>query len=103
MVSFREKRLDMHKNLIYDLTFPDLQARKIKLEETIMNKPDKKERAEIDVGFQLGKDEYEVKRVVTPGKTTAELRKNNQLIESQTSKVTSEIQNILKIDVLTYR
>ncbi|MCD6477288.1 MAG: SMC family ATPase [Candidatus Aenigmarchaeota archaeon] len=79
-------------------TFPELQSKKVKLEDLIMKKPEQKQKAEIEVGFELNGDKYLVKRTITPGKTTAELRKNNELIESQTSKVTSEIENILKVD-----
>ncbi len=80
-------------------TFPQLQQRKIKLEDIIMKKPRPQEQAEIEVFFDLNGTEWNVKRTVRKGKTTAELRKNNEIIESpQPSKVTAEVERVLKVD-----
>ena len=79
-------------------TFPELQSKKVKLEDIIMKKPDQKERSEVEVGFNLNGDKWIVKRTISKGKTSAELRKNNQLVESQTKKVTEEIEKLLKVD-----
>lgn len=80
-------------------TFPQLQQRKIKLEDIIMKKPRRQEEAEVTVLFDINGTEWSVKRTVRKGKSTAELKKNNEVIESpQPSKVTSEIEKVLKID-----
>ncbi|MDD5416426.1 MAG: SMC family ATPase [Candidatus Aenigmarchaeota archaeon] len=80
-------------------TFPDLQSKKIKLEDIIMKKPSKKENAFVSLDFSINDDKWTVKRTVEKGRTTAELFKNDKLVESpQPSKVTAEIERLLKID-----
>jgi DNA repair protein SbcC/Rad50 len=80
-------------------TFPNLNARKIKLEDTIMKKPFQQKTAEITVEFSLNGDDYKVTRFIEKGKTTAELHKNGKMVESpQTQRVTEEIVKILKIN-----
>ncbi|MEM5872370.1 MAG: SMC family ATPase [Candidatus Aenigmatarchaeota archaeon] len=80
-------------------TFLQLQQKKIKLEDIIMKKPQAKEQAEVTVYFDIDGNEWSVKRTVTKGKTTAELRKNGELIEGpQPSKVTEEVEKILKMN-----
>jgi DNA repair protein SbcC/Rad50 len=79
-------------------TFPTLASKKIKLEDMIMKKPQKKDKAEIVVNFSIGEDNYSVKRIIQKGKTNGELRKNGKLIEApQTQRVTEEVEKILKI------
>lgn len=81
-------------------TFLQLQQKKIKLEDIIMKKPAPQEKAEVIVSFDVGDEsEWTVKRTVTKGKTSAELRKNGELIEGpQSTKVTEEIEKLLKMD-----
>jgi len=80
-------------------TFLQLQQKKIKLEDIIMKKPVKKEQAEVTVYFDIDGTEWSVKRTVTKGRSTAELRRNGELIEGpQATKVTEEIEKILKMD-----
>ncbi len=81
-------------------TFLQLQQKKLKLEDIIMKKPLPKDKAEVTVFFEIGdNNEWSVKRIITKGKTTAELRKNGELIEGpQSTKVTEEIIKILKMD-----
>jgi exonuclease SbcC len=80
-------------------TFPTLSSKKVRLEDVIMKKPKPQQRAEVVVTFEIDGDEWAVKRTVAKGKTTAELRKNNALIEApQSTKVTEEIEKILKIE-----
>jgi len=80
-------------------TFPTLMSKKIKLEDVIMKKPHKKEKAEIIINFVLGDDTYSVKRMIEKGKTTAELRKNGKLVEApQTQRVTEEVEKLLRIN-----
>ncbi len=80
-------------------TFPTLQSKKIKLEDIIMKKPKKQDRAEVSVTFQLDDNEWTVKRLIDKGRTTAELRKNAHLVESpQSTKVTKQVNSLLKLD-----
>jgi exonuclease SbcC len=80
-------------------TFLQLQQKKMKLEDIIMKKPKKKEQSEVTVFFDIDGSEWTVKRTITKGRSTAELRRNGELIEGpQTSKVTSEVEKILKMD-----
>lgn len=80
-------------------TFLQIQQKKMKLEDIIMNKPSQKDQAEVTVYFDIDGNEWSVKRTVRKGKSTAELRKNGELIEGpQTSKVTDEVEKILKMN-----
>ena len=80
-------------------TFPALSQKKLKLEDVIMKKPKPRDMAEVDVNFEVNGDEWSVKRTISKGRSTAELRRNNELIEGpQTSRVTEEIEKVLKVD-----
>ena len=80
-------------------TFLQLQQKKMKLEDIIMKKPKRKEQSEVTVFFDIDGNEWSIKRTITKGRSTAELRRNGELIEGpQTSKVTSEVEKILKMD-----
>jgi DNA repair protein SbcC/Rad50 len=81
-------------------TFLQVQQKKLKLEDIIMKKPEVKDRAEVTLFFDIGDDnEWNVKRIITRGKTTAELRKNGELIEGpQPTKVNDEIEKLLKMN-----
>ncbi len=74
-------------------TFPALQSRKVKLDDCIMNKPSQKEKARVELEFQIGDDTYLVVREVTRGKgtTLAEIRKNGKLIDAGNSNRVTEI------------
>jgi exonuclease SbcC len=80
-------------------TFLQLQQKKMKLEDIIMKKPTQKDQAEVTVYFDVDGNEWSVKRTVTKGRSTAELRRNGELIEGpQALKVTEEVEKILKMD-----
>ncbi|NIO44216.1 MAG: AAA family ATPase [Candidatus Aenigmarchaeota archaeon] len=81
-------------------TFLQLQQKKLKLEDIIMKKPSTRDKSEVTVFFDIGDgNEWTVKRIVTKGRSTAELRKNNDLVEGpQSTKVTSEIERIMKMN-----
>jgi exonuclease SbcC len=80
-------------------TFLQLQQKKLKLEDIIMKKPVLKDQAEVTVYFDVDGTEWSIKRTVTKGKSTAELRKEGELIEGpQSSKVTEEAEKILKMN-----
>jgi exonuclease SbcC len=80
-------------------TFLNLQQRKMKLEDIIMKKPVQKHKAEVSVFFDINGTEFNVKRIIENGRSTAELRKNGELIEGpQATKVTKEVERVLKMD-----
>jgi exonuclease SbcC len=82
-------------------TFPNLQAKKIKLDDVIMRKPVEKNRAEVEVHFQIDGKEYSVKRVIERGKGTSysEIREGGKLLEApNTQRVTEIVEEILKVD-----
>ncbi|MBI2543074.1 MAG: SMC family ATPase [Candidatus Aenigmarchaeota archaeon] len=82
-------------------TFPNLQARKLKLEDLIMNKPSIKDMAEVEVSFQVDDKTYSVKRIIEKrkGTTYSEIRENNKLVEAPSpQRVTEIVEKILKVD-----
>ncbi len=81
-------------------TFPTLQQRKVRLDDMIMNRPERKTGAKIVMGFTADGKEYTVKREVTRGKgqTAAEIRQGDKLIESANQRVNDRIEDILKIN-----
>jgi len=81
--------------------FPDLQSKKVKLDEIIMNKPIEKNRAEVEVFFVANGKTYSVKRTIEKGKGTtySEFREEGKLIEAPNSqRVTEAVEKILKVD-----
>ncbi|MBR9682136.1 MAG: SMC family ATPase, partial [Candidatus Aenigmarchaeota archaeon] len=80
-------------------TFPALQSKKIKLADVVMKKPKLKQEASVDLAFNIDGSEWNVKRMIINGRSTAELRKDGRLVESpQSTKVTDEIERVLKIN-----
>ncbi|MCS7132056.1 MAG: SMC family ATPase, partial [Hadesarchaea archaeon] len=84
-------------------TLPQVQTRRIKLDDLIMNRPRQMDSAEVEVGFIAPDgEEYVVKRVIERGSGTtfSELRKaRGELIESPSAtRVSEAIQSILKLD-----
>ena len=81
-------------------TFLQIQQRKLKLEDIVMKKPEAKDKAQVTVFFDIGDDnEWSVKRTIESGRSTAELRKNGDLVEGpQPTKVNAEIESILKMN-----
>jgi len=81
-------------------TFPNLQARKLKIEDVISRKPEPKGRAEVEVQFESGGKKYSVKRVIerSKGTTYSEVRENGKIIESpNTSRVNELVEKLLKV------
>ncbi|MEM5814930.1 MAG: SMC family ATPase [Candidatus Aenigmatarchaeota archaeon] len=73
-------------------TTPDLQSKKVKLDDLIMRKPYQKNEAEVIVEFECDGNIYTVKRNIKSGRgTVAELRENGKLIEIQSSQRVNEI------------
>jgi len=82
-------------------TFPEIQSKKLKLDDIIMKKPTEKSRAEVEVQFQLDGINYTVRRVIEKGKGTtySEIRENERLIDAPNSqRVTESIEKILKVN-----
>ncbi|MEM5802355.1 MAG: AAA family ATPase [Candidatus Aenigmatarchaeota archaeon] len=82
-------------------TTPEIQSRKLKLDDLIMNKPYSKDTAEVEVFFRINGNEYSVKRIIEKkkGTTYSELRENGKLIEApSTQRVNELVEKILKVD-----
>ncbi len=82
-------------------TNPELQSRKLKLDELIMNKPSIKDMAEVEVSFRIDGTDYSVKRIIEKkkGTTYSELRANGKLIEApSTQRVNELVEKTLKVD-----
>ena len=82
-------------------TNPELQSRKLKLDELIMNKPSLKDMAEVEVFFRIDGTDYSVKRIVEKkkGTTYSELRANGKLVEApSTQRVNELVEKTLKVD-----
>ncbi|MGC8669589.1 MAG: AAA family ATPase [Candidatus Micrarchaeia archaeon] len=84
-------------------SFPALNHRRTTLNDIISNKPTVSNEAEVKVRFVIGNDEYLVTRhIVRDGSSSAKLEKNGTEIYTQATKVSEEIENILKIDYDTF-
>lgn len=82
-------------------TFPNLQSKKLKLDDIIMMKPSEKDKAEVEIAYQVDGDEFRIKRVIEKGKGTtySEIRKNGTLLEAPNSqRVTEIVEKILKVN-----
>lgn len=82
-------------------TFPDLQTKRIKLDDIIMNKPFVKDRSEVEVSFVVDGKKYSVVRVIERGKGTiySEIREDGKLLEAPNSqRVTKLVEKILKVN-----
>jgi exonuclease SbcC len=81
-------------------TFPSHNQKKLKLDDMIMNKPERKASAKIVLSFKVDGKEYTVKREITRGKgqTSAEIRLDDRLIETANQRVNERIADILRIN-----
>ncbi len=81
-------------------TFPNLNSKKITLDDLIMKRPQESEEAEVGLEFVVDGKTYNVRRKVKKDKGTveAEIREGDKLIEVNPSSVTSHIERILQID-----
>ncbi len=81
-------------------TFPELQSKKLKLDDIIMKKPVEKNRAEVEVHFEVDGKNYSVKRIIEKrkGTTYSEFRENGKLIEAPNAqRVTQLVEKTLKV------
>ncbi len=82
-------------------TFPDLQGKKIKLDDLIMNKPSVQDQAEIEIEFKIDGKTYSVMRTIDRGKGTtySEIREGDRLLDApNTQRVTELVEKTLKIN-----
>ncbi len=82
-------------------TFPNLQSKKLKLDDIIMKKPVEQNKAEVEVFIQLNASTYSIKRIIEKekGTTYSEIKENDKLIESPNAqRVTEAIEKILKVN-----
>ena len=83
-------------------TFPALLSKRVSLEELIMSRPSQETEAEVKLSFSVGEDQYNVTRIIGNRGNSAKLEKNGEYIQSQPTKVTEEVENILKVDYDTF-
>jgi exonuclease SbcC len=82
-------------------TFPNLQTKKLRLDDVLMKKPVEKDRAEVEVSFQSNGKNYSVRRVIEKkkGTTFSEIREDDKILESyNASRVTEAVEKILKVN-----
>lgn len=80
-------------------TTPNLQAKKLKLDDIIMSKPMEKNSAEVEIFFKVDGKSFSVQRIIDKGKGTSysEFRENGSLIEAPNSqRVTELVEKTLK-------
>ncbi|MEM7824955.1 MAG: AAA family ATPase [Candidatus Aenigmatarchaeota archaeon] len=81
--------------------FPNLQSKKLKLDDILMKKPIEKDRAEVEVSFQIYGSSYTVRRVIEKkkGTTYSEIREGDKLLEAPNAqRVTETVEKILKVN-----
>lgn len=83
-------------------TFPALQHKRVSLSELIMSRPSQETGAEIKLSFTVGDDKYIVTRRIGKDGNSAVLERNGQYLQAQPTKVTEEIESILKVDYDTF-
>lgn len=82
-------------------TFPKLQLKKLKIEDTIMKKPSLKTSAEVELEFETDGKRFSVKRIIERDKGTSysEFREDGRITESPATKsVTAAVEKALKVD-----
>lgn len=82
-------------------TFPKLQLKKLKIEDTIMKKPEVKNSAEVELAFELDGKKFAVKRMIERDKGTSycEFKEDGRIIESPSTKnVTAAVERALKVN-----
>jgi exonuclease SbcC len=83
-------------------TFPALNSKRITLANLISSRPVQQDDAEVRLVFDSEGQEYAVTRKISNSKNTARLEKNGAYLQTQPTKVTEEIESLLKIDYDTF-
>ncbi len=82
-------------------TFPALNARRVSMDEVVMNRPGQEEKAKVKAEFGFAGEEYAVERTINLGKKAneAKLKKNGELIAGpKPSEVTERIEELLEMN-----
>ncbi|MFH1623121.1 MAG: AAA family ATPase [Candidatus Aenigmatarchaeota archaeon] len=82
-------------------TFPKLQLKKLRIEDTIMKKPSVKASAEVELAFELDGKKFGVKRTIERDKGTGycEFKEDGRIVESPSTKsVTAAVERALKVN-----
>ncbi len=80
-------------------TFPALKSRRVRLEEVVMARPEKQERASVEMVFDAGGKTYSVSRAVSArGGSEAVLKCDGKAVEVQSERVTEAIERLLGIN-----
>lgn len=81
-------------------TFPALRSREVTLDGVIMGRPHEKKEAAVEVIFTAGGERLQVRREIGRGKgtTEAEIRKDDELLDTGASRVTELVEKYLKVD-----
>ncbi len=82
-------------------TFPNLQSKKVKLDDLIMSRPYAKNESNVIINFVIDDKEYSVMRVIERGKGTTycEIKEEEKLLEApNTQRVNDMIEKVLKVD-----
>jgi len=81
---------------------PELRSRRIKIDDLVMRKPRRMERATVVVDFDVNGELYRVERTIGRLGTDARLFKEGRIIEMGSRRVTEKISEILGIDYDTF-
>ncbi len=81
--------------------FPALQKKKVKLSQ-IASRFSPDEPTEVTVIFEKNEKKYSIKRRIEKGKSNAELREEERMIETKPEAVTNLIEKIIQVDYNTF-
>jgi DNA repair protein SbcC/Rad50 len=81
--------------------FPSLQKKKVRLSQ-ISSRFALDEPTEVTVNFEKEDKKYSVKRKIEKGKSNAELREGNTMLETKTEAVTNFVERIINVDYNTF-
>ncbi|MCX6767369.1 MAG: SMC family ATPase [Candidatus Micrarchaeota archaeon] len=80
-------------------TFPALKSRKVRLEDVVMARPQKRDKAEVEMAFDAGGKEFTVTRIAgAKGVSEAVLKSDGKIIDAQSQRVTEAVERLLGID-----
>ncbi len=83
-------------------TFPALNSKRVSIADLISNRPARGDEAEVRLIFDVEGQEYKVIRRISGGKASARLEKNGAYLQTQPTKVTEEVEVLLKVDYDTF-
>lgn len=80
-------------------TYPAIQHKRVAVDEIIMNRPEQKKQASVDLEFGIDGSSYSIQRnLELSGSTRATISKNGAYLQSQPQRVNEEVERILKVD-----